>query len=81
MHCKIERRESGYGFAEPYYIYRELMDLVLHYRVTSLVEHNEYMDITLKYPVYADSCYVDTTYSHDRDNMATYQSMSQHTSN
>ena len=78
VHCKIERRESGYGFAEPYFIHRELIDLVLHYRVTSLVEHNDCMDITLKYPVYADSSYTETSISHDRDSMGTYQSMNQY---
>ncbi|KAK2167461.1 hypothetical protein LSH36_27g01007 [Paralvinella palmiformis] len=78
VHCRIEKHESGYGFAEPYYIYPELMDLVLHYRVTSLVEHNNCMDITLKYPVNAESYQLETVTNHDRDSVGTYQSMTQH---
>lgn len=50
-HCKIERHESGYGFAEPYYIHETLRDLVLHYQETSLAEHNDELDLTLMYPV------------------------------
>ncbi|TRY75129.1 hypothetical protein TCAL_00661 [Tigriopus californicus] len=39
-HCIIFRGERGYGFAEPYNIYRSLKDLVLHYANNSLEEHN-----------------------------------------
>jgi phosphoinositide-3-kinase regulatory subunit len=53
VHCMIEKRETGYGFAEPYYIHETLRDLVLHYRETTLVEHNDILDVTLKYPVLA----------------------------
>ena len=50
-HCKIERHESGFGFAEPYYIHETLKDLVLHYQEISLAEHNDDLDLTLMYPV------------------------------
>lgn len=52
-HCMIECRETGYGFAEPFYIHDSLKHLVLHYRETSLAEHNDQLDITLAYPVNA----------------------------
>ena len=52
-HCIIERRETGFGFAEPYFIHGTLKDLVLHYRETSLAEHNDRLDVTLDYPVNA----------------------------
>ena len=50
-HCKINRKETGFGFAEPYYIHETLQDLVLHYEQTSLNEHNNMLDVTLKFPV------------------------------
>lgn len=50
-HCIISKKDTGYGFAEPYYIYETLQDLVLHYEQTSLNEHNATLDVTLKYPV------------------------------
>ena len=50
-HCKINRKDTGYGFAEPYYIYETLQDLVIHYEQTSLNEHNNMLDVTLKFPV------------------------------
>jgi len=53
VHCTIEKRDSGYGFAEPYFIHEKLVDLVMYYRETTLVEHNEILDVTLKYPVLA----------------------------
>jgi phosphoinositide-3-kinase regulatory subunit len=52
-HCKIERRLTGFGFAEPYHVHESLIALVRHYRDTSLVEHNEFLDVTLAYPVLA----------------------------
>lgn len=52
-HCMIECRETGYGFAEPFYLHDSLKSLVLHYRETSLAEHNDQLDITLAYPVNA----------------------------
>lgn len=53
-HCKIEKRERGYGFSEPYYIYPTLMKLVLHYAKNSLEEHNEVLKTTLNYPIGAE---------------------------
>ncbi|XP_026752083.1 phosphatidylinositol 3-kinase regulatory subunit gamma [Galleria mellonella] len=53
-HCIIFRTERGFGFAEPYNVYKTLNELVLHYAVNSLEEHNEQLKTTLKYPVYAD---------------------------
>ena len=52
VHCKIEQRDTGYGFAEPYFIHETLTDLVLHYRETSLVEHNDSLDVMLEFPLY-----------------------------
>ena len=45
------RGDQGYGFAEPYNIYSSLCDLVLHYAVNSLEEHNDKLKTTLMYPV------------------------------
>ena len=54
-HCKIEKGERGYGFAEPYYIYPSLMRLVLHYAKNSLEEHNEVLKTTLIHPIGAET--------------------------
>lgn len=53
VHCVIERESTGYGFTDPYYIHPRLIDLVLHYKDVSLKEHNDTLDVTLKYPVFA----------------------------
>ncbi|XP_045447551.1 phosphatidylinositol 3-kinase regulatory subunit gamma [Melitaea cinxia] len=50
-HCIIFKTERGYGFAEPYNIYKTLNELVLHYAVNSLEEHNENLRTALKYPI------------------------------
>ncbi|KAG0729017.1 Phosphatidylinositol 3-kinase regulatory subunit alpha [Chionoecetes opilio] len=50
QHCKIHEGEHGYGFAEPFLIYRKLKDLVLHYSENSLLMHNDLLNTTLKYP-------------------------------
>jgi phosphoinositide-3-kinase regulatory subunit len=50
-HCLIYRGEHGYGFAEPYNIYASLLDLVLHYAVNSLEEHNDRLKTCLYFPV------------------------------
>ncbi|XP_072938581.1 phosphatidylinositol 3-kinase regulatory subunit gamma [Epargyreus clarus] len=52
-HCIIFKTERGYGFAEPYNIYKTLNELVLHYAVNSLEEHNDQLRTALKYPVNA----------------------------
>uniref|UniRef100_A0A2A4JYY8 SH2 domain-containing protein n=1 Tax=Heliothis virescens TaxID=7102 RepID=A0A2A4JYY8_HELVI len=52
-HCIIFTTERGYGFAEPYNVYETLNELVLHYAVNSLEEHNEQLKTELKYPVNA----------------------------
>ncbi|XP_052832107.1 uncharacterized protein LOC106879157 [Octopus bimaculoides] len=52
-HCKILRKNGNYGFAEPYIIHPSLLELVLHYQKTSLSEHNEHLDVTLKFPLKA----------------------------
>src|SRR5262249_47110798 len=44
---------SGFGFADPYYIFPTLKSLVLHYRDNTMIEHNDALDITLKYPLLA----------------------------
>ncbi|KAM3963747.1 phosphatidylinositol 3-kinase regulatory subunit alpha [Aphomia sociella] len=53
-HCIIFKTERGYGFAEPYNVHKTLNELVLHYAVNSLEEHNEQLKTKLKYPVYAN---------------------------
>ncbi|XP_012683396.1 phosphatidylinositol 3-kinase regulatory subunit beta isoform X2 [Clupea harengus] len=52
-HCVIFKTATGYGFAEPYNLYSSLRTLVLHYRHTSLVQHNDSLNVTLAYPVLA----------------------------
>ncbi|KAJ1209489.1 hypothetical protein NDU88_004867 [Pleurodeles waltl] len=52
-HCVINKTPSGYGFAEPYNLYGSLKELVLHYQHTSLLQHNDSLNVTLAYPVYA----------------------------
>ncbi|XP_015264934.1 PREDICTED: phosphatidylinositol 3-kinase regulatory subunit alpha isoform X1 [Gekko japonicus] len=52
-HCVINKTPTGYGFAEPYNLYNSLRELVLHYQHTSLVQHNDSLNVTLAYPVYA----------------------------
>ncbi|XP_050401628.1 phosphatidylinositol 3-kinase regulatory subunit alpha isoform X2 [Patella vulgata] len=52
-HCKIFHKDTGYGFADPYFIFRTLKDLVVHYHKTSLAEHNNELDVSLKIPVRA----------------------------
>uniref|UniRef100_A0A8C7F7Z7 Phosphatidylinositol 3-kinase regulatory subunit alpha n=1 Tax=Oncorhynchus kisutch TaxID=8019 RepID=A0A8C7F7Z7_ONCKI len=51
-HCVINKSHTGYGFAEPYNLYGSLKELVLHYHHTSLVQHNDSLNVTLAYPVY-----------------------------
>lgn len=52
-HCIIYHTENNtYGFAEPYNIYKSLKELVIHYSVNSLEEHNESLQTTLKIPYY-----------------------------
>ncbi|XP_041646920.1 phosphoinositide-3-kinase, regulatory subunit 3b (gamma) [Cheilinus undulatus] len=52
-HCVIYSTPRGFGFAEPYNLYGSLKDLVLHYHQTSLVQHNDSLNVRLAYPVYA----------------------------
>ncbi|KAG9466524.1 hypothetical protein GDO78_016553 [Eleutherodactylus coqui] len=52
-HCVIYSTSRGYGFAEPYNLYGTLKELVLHYRHTSLIQHNDSLNVRLAYPVYA----------------------------
>lgn len=52
-HCIIYQTEQGsFGFAEPYNIYKSLKELVVHYSINSLEEHNESLQTTLKIPYY-----------------------------
>lgn len=53
-HCVINKTPTGYGFAEPYNLYNSLRELVLHYQHTSLVQHNDSLNVTLAYPVYGN---------------------------
>ncbi|MEQ2191316.1 hypothetical protein XENOCAPTIV_026404 [Xenoophorus captivus] len=41
----------GYGFAEPYDAHCSLKDLVLHYQLHSLAQHNDALDVRLLHPV------------------------------
>ncbi|KAM9810412.1 phosphatidylinositol 3-kinase regulatory subunit alpha-like [Neosynchiropus ocellatus] len=50
-HCVINKTSTGYGFAEPYNLYGSLKELVLHYQHTSLVQHNDSLNVTLAFPV------------------------------
>ncbi|XP_054835780.1 phosphatidylinositol 3-kinase regulatory subunit beta isoform X2 [Eublepharis macularius] len=50
-HCMIYKTETGYGFAEPYNLYASLKELVLHYRHTSLMQHNDSLSVTLAHPI------------------------------
>ncbi|XP_030625561.1 phosphatidylinositol 3-kinase regulatory subunit alpha isoform X1 [Chanos chanos] len=52
-HCVINKTPTGYGFAEPYNLYSSLKELVLHYQHTSLVQHNDSLNVTLAFPIYA----------------------------
>ncbi|XP_041436058.1 phosphoinositide-3-kinase regulatory subunit 1 L homeolog isoform X1 [Xenopus laevis] len=52
-HCVINKTHTGFGFAEPYNLYSSLKELVLHYQQTSLVQHNDSLNVTLAHPVYA----------------------------
>ncbi|MEQ2162868.1 Phosphatidylinositol 3-kinase regulatory subunit gamma, partial [Goodea atripinnis] len=58
-HCVIHSTPRGFGFAEPYNLYGSLKELVLHYRQTSLVQHNDSLNVRLTYPVYAQMPSVD----------------------
>lgn len=49
-HCVIYRTSTGFGFAEPFNMYPSLRELVLHYRHTSLIQHNQQLNVTLAWP-------------------------------
>ena len=50
-HCRIEETERGIGFAEPYNIYANLKELVLHYSQYSLEEYNDKLTTKLAFPI------------------------------
>ena len=50
-HCRIEETDRGIGFAEPYNIYANLKELVLHYSQYSLEEYNDKLTTKLTYPI------------------------------
>uniref|UniRef100_A0A8C5PX33 Phosphatidylinositol 3-kinase regulatory subunit gamma n=1 Tax=Leptobrachium leishanense TaxID=445787 RepID=A0A8C5PX33_9ANUR len=52
-HCVIYSTSRGYGFAEPYNLYSTLKELVLHYQHTSLIQHNDSLNVRLAYPIHA----------------------------
>ncbi|EHB17735.1 Phosphatidylinositol 3-kinase regulatory subunit gamma [Heterocephalus glaber] len=52
-HCVIYSTAQGYDFAETYNLQSSLKDLVLHYQQTSLVQHNDFLNVRLAYPVHA----------------------------
>uniref|UniRef100_A0A3B5LGU5 SH2 domain-containing protein n=1 Tax=Xiphophorus couchianus TaxID=32473 RepID=A0A3B5LGU5_9TELE len=51
-HCMIYSTSHGYGFAEPYDAHCSLKDLVLHYHLHSLAQHNDALDVRLLHPVH-----------------------------
>ncbi|XP_010888345.2 phosphatidylinositol 3-kinase regulatory subunit gamma [Esox lucius] len=51
-HCMIYSTPRGYGFAEPYDLHCSLKELVLHYRLNSLAQHNQALDVRLAHPVH-----------------------------
>lgn len=57
-HCMIYSTPQGYGFAEPYDAHCSLKDLVLHYRLHSLAQHNDALDVRLSHPVHAEAAAV-----------------------
>lgn len=52
-HCIIYETPKGFGFAIPYNTFSTLAALVLHYAESSLEEHNDVLNTTLKYPVFS----------------------------
>lgn len=52
-HCIIYETPKGFGFAIPYNTFSSLLSLVLHYAESSLEEHNDVLNTTLKYPVFS----------------------------
>ncbi|XP_013886949.1 phosphatidylinositol 3-kinase regulatory subunit gamma [Austrofundulus limnaeus] len=52
-HCIIFSTPGGLGFSEPYNLYSSLKDLVLHYRTTSLLQHNDSLNVRLAFPVHS----------------------------
>ena len=50
-HCRIEETSRGIGFAEPYNIYANLKELVLHYSQYSLEEYNDKLNTKLAHPI------------------------------
>ena len=48
-HCRIEETSRGIGFAEPYNIYANLKELVLHYSQYSLEEYNDKLNISISF--------------------------------
>lgn len=50
-HCRIEETDRGIGFAEPYNIYANLKELVLHYSQYSLEEYNDKLTTKLAHPI------------------------------
>lgn len=52
-HCIIYETPKGFGFAIPYNTFPTLDALVLHYAESSLEEHNDVLNTTLKYPIFS----------------------------
>ena len=50
-HCKVLQRDGHYGFADPFLLYDNLVDLVLHYKDNTLAHHNPQLNTKLLYPV------------------------------
>nr|XP_019967565.1 PREDICTED: phosphatidylinositol 3-kinase regulatory subunit gamma-like isoform X1 [Paralichthys olivaceus] len=65
-HCMIYSTPHGYGFAEPYDVHCSLKDLVLHYRLHSLAQHNDALDVRLSHPVHAKAAATPSPHIEDR---------------
>ncbi|KHJ48158.1 SH2 domain protein [Trichuris suis] len=51
FHCLIERKNGCFGFAGTDALFSSLNDLVFHYSINSMKEHNPNLDTTLVQPV------------------------------
>ncbi|XP_037314662.2 phosphatidylinositol 3-kinase regulatory subunit gamma-like [Pungitius pungitius] len=65
-HCMIYSTPQGYGFAEPYDAHCSLKDLVLHYRLHSLAQHNDALDVRLSHPVHAKAAAAPSQHAEER---------------
>ncbi|XP_015228494.1 PREDICTED: phosphatidylinositol 3-kinase regulatory subunit gamma-like [Cyprinodon variegatus] len=75
-HCMIYSTPLGYGFAEPYDAHCSLKDLVLHYHLHSLAQHNDALDVRLLHPVHAKAAAPASQHSEEHKLLQTPKHMS-----